>query len=94
MTDGELLEELLFGTKDGQPYDMTPAAREAFTRWHAEGLVARDLLTPKQLGWLHSIGERHGLVGPAAANLFSGLSPKERERQRAAAAKVKLPWEK
>lgn len=51
-------------------------------------------LTEKQATWVQDIGEKMGLVTAPGANLFSRLSPKEQERQRRAAAVVKLPWER
>lgn len=62
---------------------------EAFEQMHARG---REL-TDKQATWVMDVGEKMGLVTAPGANLFSRLSPKERERQREAAKRVRLPWE-
>ena len=51
-------------------------------------------LTPNQTAWIRGVADRLGIQTSPSENLWSALSPEERRRQRAAAAKVKLPWEK
>lgn len=64
------------------------------TRVAFESMLARGRdLTDKQATWVQDIGEKMGIVTALGANLFSRLSPKEQERQRAKAKGI-LPWEK
>ncbi len=60
-----------------------------------EDMIAnRWTLTPRQTQWIHAVAERLGIETAPSANLFSQMDPEKQARQRAAAAKVKLPWEK
>lgn len=43
--------------------------------------------------WHNADKRKRGGPGEKSENLFSKLSPAEQERQRARAAKVRLPWE-
>lgn len=64
---------------------------EAFTRWLDLGRTLSDA----QRKWLYGVAERLGVVGAAPSeNIFSGMSPEKQARQREAAKKVVLPWEK
>ena len=53
------------------------------------------MLTEKQSKWVLGVAARIGLIGSEPGeNLFSALTPERQAKQRARAAKVKLPWEK
>lgn len=87
------------------PVDL-PRLLETMLSEHQEQLSVRERETfedmlgqrwafsPRQAQWIHSAAERLGLETAPSANLFSNMDPEKQERQRAAAAKVKLPWEK
>ncbi len=85
LTDEQLLDAVL-----EPPYveKLREEEPEIFEKWRSVGK-----LSDKQKAWLRDAAERTGLQVAGAANLFSKLSPAEQERQRAKAAKVKLPWE-
>ncbi len=51
-------------------------------------------ISEKQAKWIFGVGERRGLVVAPSENIFSAMSPEKQAAQRAAAARVKLPWEK
>ena len=63
--------------------------REAF-----EDMLNWRTLTPRQTQWILATAERLEVVTAPSTNLFSQMDPEKQSRQRAAAAKVKLPWEK
>jgi hypothetical protein len=50
--------------------------------------------TPRQTQWILATAERLGVWTRPSENIFSKMDPEKQARQRAAAAKVKLPWEK
>lgn len=63
--------------------------REAF-----EDMLNWRTLTSRQTQWILGTAERLEVVTAPSTNLFSRMDPEKQARQRAAAAKVKLPWEK
>ena len=75
---------------------LSPEQREAFEEIRDRAQQASVfVLTDKQSKWILGVAERIGLIDCAPAeNLFSSLTPKRQAEQRAAAARVKLPWEK
>lgn len=87
LSDAELLELLT-----AEPYaeQQAPAQVKAFERMASQGYP----LTKKQLAWVRGVAERHGLQVAPSENIFSNMDPEKQARQRAAASKVKLPWEK
>jgi hypothetical protein len=89
MTDPELLDLILEEHGD----DLDPTASEAFIEWQKQGLGKRRPFSEKQSAWLHGVALKLGIDG-GAANIFSKMPKEKQERQRAAAARVVLPWEK
>lgn len=82
--DRVLLKRLL---EDG---DLSDAERDAFSDMKGS-LESKRELSAKQRAWVEGVFEREGL---SEGNLFSRLSPEEQARQREAASKIKLPWER
>lgn len=91
MDDHEILQRLLDGVDEkGDTFDLPPKTREAF-----RSMQTRATLTERQARWVREVAAARGLIGdPGAANLFSGMPADKQARQRAAAAKVRLPWER
>jgi hypothetical protein len=87
LTDAELLTKLL---ETELAERLTDAQREAFGRMDSQGYA----LTVKQAQWIRGVAERLGIQTAPSENIFSAMSPEKQARQRAAASKVKLPWEK
>lgn len=87
MKDEQVLAEVL----DEHGEKLSEETREAFEDWRSK----RRFLTPKMKAWLMREAERFGVVGAAPAeNVFSAMSPEKQARQREAAKRVRLPWEK
>lgn len=60
-----------------------------------QDMLARGwMLTPRQTQWILDAARRLEVLTDPSTNLFSRMDPEKQARQRAAAAKVKLPWEK
>jgi hypothetical protein len=69
--------------------------REAFVDMLDDLTSGRvTMLAPKQRAWAKRVALRIGTRAEESSNLFSSLPPDEQRRQREAAAKVKLPWER
>lgn len=83
----ELLDVLLTEHRDR----LTDAQLQAFEGMRA-GVHGR-FLTPNQSNWVFGVAERLGVQVAPSENLFSAMDPEKQARQRAAASRVKLPWE-
>lgn len=86
LSDHELLSILL---EDEYADRLTEEQRYAFM-----GFYTRSSLTEKQSAWVRGVAERLGIQTAPSENLFSKMAPEKQARQRKAAARVKLPWEK
>ena len=92
LTDRELLDEIL----QNHHRRLGEKARVAFGEWQESGLglPGQRRLSPKQATWLRNVAESLGVQVAPSENIFSALSPARQAEMKAAAAKVRLPWEK
>lgn len=87
--DIQLIQELLDagGLRPQQQEDM----EDILDRLHSERIIA---LTDRQRSYVKSLRREAGLDDDESGSIFSSLPPEEQARQRAAAAKIVLPWER
>lgn len=87
LTDEELLERLL----TSEYIERLPKnAQTAFMDWEGR---SRPLTEPMRK-WIRGVAERLGIQTAPSENIFSAMDPEKQARQRAAALKIRLPWEK
>lgn len=86
-SDEELLDALLH-----DPYfDRLDAKQlKAFSGMKARGRSLSEL----QRHWVRGVAERFGIQVAPSENIFSAMDPEKQARQREAAKRIRLPWEK